>query len=161
MTCTICHHPEREAIDHAIVSGVTQRAIANQWLVSRAAVQRHAVRHVSAAIAAVQAQREQAGAVTLQERVESLIARTERFLEAAEQGGKVSAGLAAVRELRGLLELYGKASGELDTRPVTVVNLQASPEWIELRGLLFATLQPWPDARAAVSGRLLQLEAGE
>ena len=160
LTCTICSHPDRQEIESAIVSGEPQRAIANQWRVSRAAVQRHALRHVSPALAAVQAQREEDGAATLLDRVESLIQRTERLLSAAEQSGAVTTALGAVREQRELLRLLGAASGELDTRPVTVVNLQASPEWHQMRAVILAALMAYPDARAAVSGRLLELEAG-
>ncbi len=159
--CTVCLHPEREAIDACLVSGRPLREIAGQWGLSSSALHRHSQRHVSAALAAVQAEREAKGAASLLDRVEGLITRTEGLLTAAEQDGKVSAALAAVRELRGLLELLGKASGELDTRPVTVVNLQASPEWLELRAAIFMALQPYPEARAAVSGRLLELEPGK
>lgn len=60
-------HPEREEIDLAIVSGVSQRTIASRWFVSRAAVQRHALRHVSPALAAMQAEREARAAITLLE----------------------------------------------------------------------------------------------
>jgi len=67
MTCTICVHPEREAIDLAIVSGVSQRTIARQWCVSRDAVQRPAKRHVSPALAAMQAEREARAAIALLE----------------------------------------------------------------------------------------------
>jgi hypothetical protein len=108
----------------------------------------------------MQAEREHEGATSLLNRVESLIGRTETLLECAEQDGKVSAALAAVRELRGLLELLGKVSGELDTRPQVTINLMASEEYIAVRSAIFAALMQYPDARAAVAGRLLQLEAG-
>lgn len=159
--CTICDHDERSAIDAELVSGrASMRDLAQKYCVSPHALGRHRDRHVSAALAAVQAERERDSAETLLDRVEGLIQRTERLLEAAEDAGRVSAALAAIKELRSLLELLGKASGELDTRPQVTVNLLASPEWLGVRELLFAALQPYPDARAAVSGRLLELEAG-
>ena len=157
--CRVCEHPERDAIDRALVSGGRYRDLGRQYGVSKDSIRRHNARHVSAAIAAVQAEQEHDAAVSLLERVEDLISRTERLLTAAEQEGKVAAALAAVRELRSLLELLGKASGELDTRPQVTVNLLTSPEWIMAREALFVALQPYPDARAAVSGRLLELEA--
>ena len=95
MTCTICVHPEREAIDRDIVAGVTQHTIARKWCVSRDAVQRHTKRHLSPAIIAIQAEREHDGAVTLLDRVERLILRTERLLSAAEESGAVTTALAA------------------------------------------------------------------
>ena len=158
-TCSVCIHPERDSIDNELVSGTPYRDIERRWHVSISALSRHRERHVSAALAAVQAEREHDAALSLLERVESLIERTERLLEAAESEGRVSAALAAVRERRGLLELLGKASGELDTRPQVTVNLLASPEWLSIREALFGALQTYPEARAVVAGRLLELEA--
>jgi hypothetical protein len=37
----------------------------------------------------------------------------------------------------------------------------ASPEWLAVRGVIFAALQSHPEARSDVAGRLLELEAGE
>jgi hypothetical protein len=108
----------------------------------------------------MQVEREVEQAKGLLQRTERLIERTERLLLAAEQDGKVSAALAAVRELRGLLELLGKASGELATTPMVTINLMASEEYLAVRAAIFAALVAHPDARQAVAGRLLQLEAG-
>jgi hypothetical protein len=79
---------------------------------------------------------------------------------AAAGEGRTSQALAVVKELRACLELSGKATGELDTRPVTVVNLQTAPEWLAMRAVILSALMAYPEARAVVSGRLLELEAG-
>jgi hypothetical protein len=159
--CTICHHEARADIDDALVSGVPLRRIAATWPpVTMTSLQRHKQNHVSRALTAVHAERVEQGAATLLDRVEHLITRTERLLEAAEGEGRVSTALAAVRELRSLLELLGKASGELDDRPQVTVNLLASPEWLAVRDALFGALATYPEARSLVAGRLLALEAG-
>lgn len=160
--CTICTHPERAAIDDELASGnVSLRRLALQYGLCDTSLRRHRDRHLSPALAALQAERETADAATLLGRIEGLIARAERLLAAAEKDGRSQAALAAIRELRALLELLGKASGELRESPQVVVNLQSSPEWLELRGVLFAALAAYPAARAEVASRLLQLEAGE
>lgn len=46
--CTVCAHPERRAIDAAVVAGAANRAIARQYRVSKDAVARHADGHVAA-----------------------------------------------------------------------------------------------------------------
>src|SRR5215204_4092102 len=46
------------------------------------------------------------------------------------------------------LELLGKLAGELDERPV--VNLNVSPEWLELRTVIVGALEPHPAAHRAV-----------
>jgi hypothetical protein len=158
--CTVCVHPETDAIDRAIVSGVPQRTIALQWCVSRDAVQRHARRHLSAALAAMQTAEQADRRASLLDRVEGLIERAETLYTAASGEGKAAQALAVLKELRGLLELLGKATGELDTRPVTVVNLQTAPEWLAMRAVILSALMAYPEARACVSGRLLELEAG-
>lgn len=159
--CTCCAHPKRDEIDQALVAGASMTEIAERFGVGRCAASRHSRNHLSAALAAMRAQRREDDKASLLQRVETLIDRAETMFAAASKEGKASQALAVLKELRALLELLGKASGELDSRPVTVVNLQASPEWLELRAAMFAALQPYPEARAAVSGRLLELEAGQ
>jgi hypothetical protein len=40
--CTVCHHPDRSAIDRAVVSQSPNRQIASLHGVSEAAIRRHA-----------------------------------------------------------------------------------------------------------------------
>ncbi len=63
-----------------------------------------------------------------------------------------------VKELRACLELSGRASGELNDRPQVTLNLMASPEWLAVRDVILSALMAYPEARATVSGRLLELE---
>lgn len=159
-TCTICTSDRRSEIDAALVSGTSYRSVAARYGVATSALGRHRRAHLSAALVAVAAQRNEDHAATLVDRIERLIARTERLLTAAEQSGGVTTALAAVREMRELLRLMGAASGELNERPQVTVNLMASSEWLSVRGAILSALMAYPEARAAVSGRLLELEAG-
>ena len=124
------------------------------------AVARHKAAHLSAALAAMAAERKGEAAAGLVEQVRQLVRRCDELYEAAALDGKSSNALAALREMRGGLELLGRAMGELDDRPQIVVNFMASPEWLAVRAVLFAALAAYPEARQAVAGRLLQLEAG-
>jgi len=56
--CTVCAHPDPEAIDQALVGGVSLRDIARQRGVSKDAVNRHNKVHVSAAVVAIRAEQE-------------------------------------------------------------------------------------------------------
>src|SRR5437764_10113271 len=50
-TCTVCTHPERAAIDQALVSGTGVRALASRYVpLSKTAVQRHRGEHLPAAL---------------------------------------------------------------------------------------------------------------
>src|SRR5438874_9491101 len=48
LRCTICHHPARPQIDLAIATGLSKRAVAERFGVSRDAVWRHAQAHLTA-----------------------------------------------------------------------------------------------------------------
>lgn len=159
--CTVCGHPNRDTIDDGLVTGVSYRELQRRFDVTPSALSRHRLRHLSPALTALKIDYANLDRETLLDRIEVLFTRTEALLGAAMKSGSMAQALGAMRELRQLLELLGRATGELDTRPVTVVNLQTSPEWLAVRAALFAALQPYPAAREAVSGRLLQLEAGD
>jgi transposase-like protein len=159
--CTVCVHPEREAIDAALVSGTAYTEIARTHEVGREAVRRHANRHLSAALAALRAPTQAGSRAPLSDRIETLIARCEVMFTAAASEGRTAQALAVVKELRACLELAGRASGELRDQPAVVVNLQTSPEWLQVRAVILTALMAYPEARAAVSGRLLELESGQ
>ena len=158
--CTVCEHPDRDAIDAAITCGDSCRAIGARFGVSASAVSRHSQGHLSAALAAMRTAEQDDRRASLLDRIEGLIDRAETLYHAASEEGKASQALAVLKELRGLLELLGKASGELNERPEVTINLLASPEWLGVRDAVFGALTAFPSARAAVSGRLLELEAG-
>lgn len=51
--CTVCAHPEVEAINRALVGGAPYRSVANRYeSLSQAAVQRHQENHIPAALPA-------------------------------------------------------------------------------------------------------------
>lgn len=153
--CTVCDSPNREAIDRELVAGRSMRQIAMRHAVGEYAVSRHRDNHLSAALVAVVRNSEGRRARTLLSRVEGIVTEAEGILTGAKESGKVSAALAAIRELRGLYELLGRLTGELkpDTA-VTVVNVQQDPEWIAIRSRLLLALTPYPDARHAVTAAL-------
>jgi len=84
----------------------------------------------------------------LLDQVGDLQRRALAILDRAEEAGELKTALSAIREARGNLELLAKLLGELDERPV--VNLNVSPEWLELRTVIVGALEPHPDARESV-----------
>ncbi len=158
-TCTICSHDERPAIDDALVSGQSLRAIARQFGVSKDAAGRHKA-HVSHALATLVAEREQAGARSALERFEDLYDDAQAVLRAAKEDGKGSLTLQAIDRLERITTQLAKLSGELDESPkVQVVNLSTSAEWLATRQALMEALAPFPEAAQAVAGRLREIEA--
>src|SRR5215211_4515073 len=156
-SCTICTHPDRTAIDEALVAGELTGKLAGRYrTIDERALRRHRSNHLPAKLVMARAAEEVAQADDLLGAVQDLQARTLAILEAAEGSREHRTALAAIREARSNLELLAKLLGELDERPTTV-NLLVSPEWLELRAVIVGALEPYSDARGAV---LKALEGG-
>lgn len=153
-SCTVCAHPKREEIDWALVGGASNRSAASLYDVSEAAVRRHKGNHLPAKLVMAQAAEEVAQADTLLDQVKVLQGRAYAILDKAEEAGELKTALSAIREARGNLELLAKLLGELDERPSVAVNLNVSPEWLELRAVIVGALEPHPEALSAVVGAL-------
>ena len=145
---TVCDHPERHSIDEALVTGAPYRSVAKQFELSYSAVYRHKTEHLPAQLLKAREVEEVAQADDLLEQVRSLQAHALHILERAEKTGDLRTALAAISQARGNLELLGKLAGELDERPV--VNLNLSPQWLELRAVIVGALEPHPAAHTAV-----------
>src|SRR5829696_2124613 len=146
--CTVCDHPERHSIDEALVSGAPYRSVAKRFRLSESAVYRHKTEHLPTHLLKAREVEEAARADDLLEQVRHLQGHVLDILERAEKAGDLRSALAAISQARGNLELLGKLAGELDDRPV--VNLNISPEWLELRAVIVGALEPHPAAHRAV-----------
>jgi transposase-like protein len=145
--CTICSHEQRFAIEELLATRQsTYRGIARKYGVSEDAVSRHVkAGHVSQLLALAADAERAAQADNLLDRIEALHHRTLAILEAVEGTDAHSTALAAIREARRNLELIGEVTRELDR--AGTINLALSPEWLELRGVIVAALEPHPAAR--------------
>jgi hypothetical protein len=146
--CTVCDHHERHDIDEALVTGAPYRSVAKRFELSESAVYRHKAEHLPAHLLKAREAEELARAGDLLEQVRHLQTHALDILERAEETGDLRTALAAISQARGNLELLGKLAGELDERPV--VNLNVSPEWLELRAVIVGALEPHPAARRSV-----------
>lgn len=138
-TCTVCNHPRRAEIDRLLVEKVSLRDIAGQTGTTRSALHRH-TQHIPGALVAAKEAGKVADAGTLLDRVQGLTAQAISILDAAKADGKHQTALAAIREVRGCLELLGKVSGELRTgvNAIAVANAQSIPRGMkEVRAALY------------------------
>jgi hypothetical protein len=158
-TCTVCSHPAREAIDEALVEGVAFPALAAKYGVSKDALSRHKAKHLPAKLVMARAAEEVAQADSLLDQVRDLQARAHRILDKAEGAGDLRTALGAIREVRGNLELLARLLGELNEQPV--VNLNLSPEWLELRAVVVTALEPHPEAKEGVLRAIKSAGNGE
>ncbi|HZF59226.1 MAG TPA: hypothetical protein VEZ19_12230 [Rubrobacter sp.] len=158
-SCTVCAHPKREEVDRALVEGVSAAEISGRYrTVGERAVRRHRSNHLPAKLVMAEKAAEVAQADNLLDQVGDLQRRALAILDMAEEAGELRTALSAIREARGNLELLAKLLGELDERPV--VNLNVSPEWLELRAVIVGALEPHPEAMSAVVGALEGTDGG-
>jgi len=146
--CSICTHPERDAIDALLVDGLTLAKIAVKFNVDKQALGRHNKAHMGGTLVELRKERQEGTALS---RLEELYGRTNRLLVQAEQAGNGGQALQAIREARTTLESIAKITGELNERPTLTINLAASPEWLQLQTLILTALAPFPQARLAVA----------
>ncbi len=133
--CSICNHPKRAEIDRAIASGAPNRRIAAQYGVSENAIRRHKKNgHVAKKIAKAEEAKEIAEAKTLLEEVTSLKDRALTILDNAEDEGTREACL-ALREVRGIIELMAKVTGELKGDGPTI-NIVQNPQFVEFKAIV-------------------------
>lgn len=157
--CLVCTHPQRAAIEEALVANTPFRGLSALYHVSEDAIARHKQSgHISETLAKAQDAREVAQADDLLGQLKGLRNKAVSLLIKAENAGDYRTALAGVREARACLELLAELEGELDRRPQ--INILMAPEWLVVRATLFSALQPYPEARATVAGALLQLEEG-
>lgn len=170
--CTICCHAQRYQIELALVSGVSCRAVARKYEVSRDAAWRHLRNHVPAERRAELvagplkpaelAERAADEGMTLLEYLSmvrnSLMAR---FLAASEADDRQGTALVAGR-LLDCLRLTAQLSGELSKAGASITNniaIMQSPLMADLQRMLIQRLQGYPDARTAVLAGLEELSA--
>jgi hypothetical protein len=154
----VCDHPERHSIDEILVTGAPYRSVAKQFELSESAVYRHKTQHLPTYLLKAREAAEVAQADDLLNQVRSLQTHVLDILERAEKAGDLRTALAAISQARGNLELLGKLAGELDERPV--VNLNVSPQWLELRAVIVGALEPHPAAHTAVLRALESVDNG-
>ena len=157
--CTVCQHPEREAVDHHLVNGRSNRAVARQYDLGREAIRNHRTRHVPETLTKARRAQEEAHADDLLDQVRQLRDRALGILERAEAADDHKVALAAIREARATVELLAKLVGELDERPVVnIANLFCSTEWLRVQALVIDVLQPHPEARERLVTGLTAIE---
>lgn len=155
-TCTICSHDEAHAINVALVHREPYRNIASHFGVSTGALQRHSKDHLPELLVKASKATKVADADDLLARVEDLWAEAITVLEAAKGEQDYRVVLAAINRASKQLELLARLRGELNEQPV--INILNSPQWIQIRTTMLRALQPYADARSAVSVALLELD---
>lgn len=156
--CTVCAHPERDAIDQALMEETSLRTIAVQWSVSKTALVRHKADHIPVFLAKAKEAAEVSQADSLLNRLLALSAETAAILKDArsEEEKDNELALRAIARAEKQIELQARLLGELkEGQPVNVLVM---PVWLQIRNTLLDTLVAYPDARIAVAQALWKLD---
>jgi hypothetical protein len=146
-TCTICAHPQREAIEEALLAKKPYRHIASQFDTSTAALQRHKP-HLRGDLVKVYDAVEVARSERLLDSVRSGEGRAERMYAAAED---IMTKALGARDLRTALQAIRAA----------VDVMGEARQYMELRGELSGELgknkpPEWPVAQIVVTPRIVE-----
>jgi len=163
LRCTICNHPARPQIDLAIATGLSKRAVAERFGVSRDAVWRHAQAHLTAEMRAALATKllqregdtrrillEEGAGVT--EALKAIRGPLFGLFLAAVDTGDSKAAVALAGRLHENLALVAKLTGELVPHAGTsITTILLSPDFQRLRAELIGVLAHYPEAQAEVT----------
>jgi hypothetical protein len=145
-------------MEDAYLAGMPKRRIAAQFSVTERAVRYHLKEHLSKLLALARDAERYARADSLLDRVEALQRRTEKALAKAEESENLFATFRGISEMRRNLELIGEVTKELNRTPT--LNLNLSPEWLELRAVIVGALEPHHEARDDVLKAIERLGNG-
>ena len=111
--CTVCVHPDRKAIDVALIDGTAVSTLSNAYGLGYESLRRHRDNHLPASLVRGHQAVEVIEADTLLDRLRWLGQRALRSLDEAERAGGHAARAAYLRECRGCLELEARMLGTL------------------------------------------------
>lgn len=178
--CTICDHPQRQAIEKALISGQPYRALARAWKVTPSALVRHYQRHLSALLTQAQQDTEataEAGstmdsdvvrhqqaieqnnalhAIDVIHQLKAINAACLEVLGQARKDSQPTILLRAVDRIYRQIELQARLLGEIQDEQQ--VNVSILPEWAGIRQRILAALEPFPEARLAVAEALRHVD---
>ena len=151
-TCTVCRAMNLSQINLALVSGEPLRSIAVRTGLSKTSLQRHKVNCIPRDIIQPRLFGKIADADMLLGQVCRLQQRSEQILSNTEASSDHRTALAAIREIRSLLELQGKfVAGNQGANPQSAL---LTPEYLQLRNTILEVLNAYPQAKLALASKL-------
>jgi hypothetical protein len=163
--CTVCTHLERQRIELAMAAGTSKRAVASRFNVSSDAAWRHWRNHVTPQIKAAFATKSLRPGVELAKFAEDegggllehlkavrqkLLVMLDSAIECADRNGAANVSARLHENFTITARLTGELMKHLPPTSVTNINIQTSPQFLNMQARLILALAPFPDARRAV-----------
>lgn len=156
-SCSVCNHPKRDEFDKALVgAGLSQAAVAKEIGCDRASVNRHFKNHLLKVARNAPRIEGDPRDLNIMAELKRLYSRMTDHLQMAEVTDNWPAIRAFHAEARQDLELLAKLLGKIEAQ---TVNVLVSGDWQAARVAMFEALADFPEARIAVSERLMELGA--
>lgn len=127
-TCTICRHPDRAAIEKALVAGGTLRNIAQRFETGYTALFRHKP-HMGQALAKAQERREVSHGTSVADRLEFLWGKALSYLKQSEDAKDLRLALASTREARGVLETGAALMAAVKQGAMGTIGVEFTNDW--------------------------------
>ena len=176
--CALCSHPDRRVFDEAISKSTPLEQIAVGWSLPIAAVRKHRG-HVAAATAApteapppsrpaspkaappAPAPPTDDTPATASDTVTRVLAQIERVMQKAETDPEASYAdkSSMLRAATHAANLLARIRGEA-AATVTEASIAKHPAFLRIVAAMVKTLEPWPEAMAAVGETVGRLEGG-
>jgi hypothetical protein len=126
--CSICNHDRRQEIEHALLRGESNRAVAQRFTVASGAVASH-LTHVSAALTQARKLKELEDGRSIFLKLQELNLQAEQLKARADRAGDYRTALAALKEKARLVELEARLTGELNEKSENkIVNVTLDAE---------------------------------
>jgi hypothetical protein len=154
--CSICAHPDKEAIDRALAAGEAAAKIAGRYrTIDERAIRRHRSNHLPEKLVKAQEQEDVRQALDVVKTLRVINDVSLSILKEARASSDPGLALRAIDRIQRQIELQAKLLGELDD--AQTVNILLSPQWLEIRTAIVEVLAPYPEARSAVAERLMEV----
>ncbi len=164
--CQVCHNPLRNEIDLRLANLETSddsfRQISLDYGIHERALRRHHKSHLLPQMAQDLEEDSELKDIDLLAEVRALYRRMKARLDKADALTNWKVEQAFHRECREDLALLARLLGQLREQSINVnlsqtTNIYQSPEWDRVGEVLYEILEPYPEVRAKVAERLLEL----
>lgn len=155
--CRICTHPEREAIDQAILTDVPYRSITERYGVSNGSIARHKeAGHISQALIQANEVREITRSADLLDMTMSLLNEAQDIVEESRQEGDRRSALDGIGKITNILKLLMSVNLALSDRQAKT-GVTTDPEFQRVMSVIMEELDPYPEVRERISTRLSEV----
>lgn len=157
--CRICTHPEREAIDQAIISDVPYRSITERYGVSNGSIARHKeAGHISQALIQANEVREITRSADLLDMTMNLLNEAQDIVEESRQEGDRRTALDGIGKITNILKLLMAVNLALSERQAKT-SVTTDPEFQRVMSVIMEELDPYPEVRERISTRLSEVRS--